>query len=196
MNWDRLHKITTSRNLFQSHSCKVVSKASCFLSISVWGVLKFRYPQVPIPWLLWYMSANSLTGLIRWIMIVDEKLERVCLNFFSLQLAVCVRFAPIFWDFNMWKCYIPKWLIIYCSPIIHKLREPTQNGVIQFMVTKRGQISKWIWVSKPQPTIGIWLCMSFRWKSQLHTVQRDWSFDAILRAFFVGRPVEIVSLSL
>ena len=53
MNWDRLHKITTSRNLFQSHSCKAVSKASCFLSISVWGVLKFRYPQVPIPWLLW-----------------------------------------------------------------------------------------------------------------------------------------------
>ena len=100
---------------------------------------------------------------------------------------MCVRFAPIFWDFNVWKCYIPKWLIIYCSPIIHKLREPTQNGVIQFMVTKRGQISKWIWVSKPQPTIGIWLCMSFRWKSQLHTLHRDLSFDAILRAFFVVR---------
>ena len=100
---------------------------------------------------------------------------------------MCVRFAPIFWDFNVWKCYIPKWLIIYCSPIIHKLREPTQNGVIQFMVTKRGQISKWIWVSKPQPTIGIWLCMSFRWKGQLHTLHRDLSFDTILRAFFVVR---------
>ena len=104
---------------------------------------------------------------------------------------MCVRFAPIFWDFNVWKCYIPKWLIIYCSPIIHKLREPTQNGVIQFMVTKRGQISKWIWVSKPQPTIGIWLCMSFRWKSQLHTLHRDLSFDAILRAFFVVRQIEM-----
>ena len=104
---------------------------------------------------------------------------------------MCVRFAPIFWDFNVWKCYIPKWLIIYCSPIIHKLREPTQNGVIQFMVTKRGQISKWIWVSKPQPTIGIWLCMSFRWKSQLHTLHRDLSFDAILRAFFVVRGRDI-----
>ena len=103
---------------------------------------------------------------------------------------MCVRFAPIFWDFNVWKCYIPKWLIIYCSPIIHKLREPTQNGVIQFMVTKRGQISIWIWVSKPQPTIGIWLCMSFRWKSQLHTLHRDLSFDAILRAFFVVRVIE------
>ena len=100
---------------------------------------------------------------------------------------MCVRFAPIFWDFNVWKCYIPKWLIIYCSPIIHKLREPTQNGVIQFMVTKRGQISKWMWVSKPHPTIGMWLCMSFRWKSQLHTLHRDLSFDAILRAFFVVR---------
>ena len=100
---------------------------------------------------------------------------------------MCVRFAPIFWDFNVWKCYIPKWLIIYCSPIIHKLREPTQNGVIQFMVTKRGQISKWIWVSKPQPTIGIWLCISFRWKTQLHILHRDLSFDAILRAFFVVR---------
>ena len=102
---------------------------------------------------------------------------------------MCVRFAPIFWDFNVWKCYIPKWLIIYCSPIIHKLREPTQNGVIQFMVTKRGQISIWIWVSKPQLTIGTWLCMSFRWKSQLHTLHRDLSFDAILRAFFVVRTV-------
>ena len=129
MNWDRLHKITTSRNLFQSHSCKVVSKASCFLSISVWGVL--RYPQVPIPWLLWNMSVNSLTSLIRWIMIVDEKLERIRLDFLWPSItSVCVGFAPIFWDFNMWKCYIPKWLIIYCSPIIHKLREPTQNGVI------------------------------------------------------------------
>ena len=99
---------------------------------------------------------------------------------------------PFFWDFNVWKCYIPKWLIIYCSPIIHKLREPTQNGVIQFMVTKRGQISKWIWVSKPQPTIGIWLCMSFRWKSQLHTLHRDLSFDAILRAFFVKKAFDLL----
>ena len=116
-----------------------------------------------------------------------RRLKEFILIFFSLQLAVCVRFAPIFWDFNVWKCYIPKWLIIYCSPIIHKLREPTQNGVIQFTVTKRGQNSKWIWVSKPQPTIGTWLCLSFRWKRQLHTLHRDLSFDAILRAFFVVR---------
>ena len=100
MNWDRLHKITTSRNQFQSHSCKVVSKASCFLSISVWGVLKFRYPQVKIPWLLWYISGNSLTGLM--IMIVYEKVERIYLDFFQPSIScVCVRIAPIFFEISM-----------------------------------------------------------------------------------------------
>ena len=101
---------------------------------------------------------------------------------------MCVRFAPMFWGFNICgNATSKKWLIIYCSPIIHKWREPTQNRVIQFLVTKRGQIFIWIWISKPQPTIGSWLCLSFHCKSELHTLHRDLSFDAILRAFFVVR---------
>ena len=108
--------------------------------------------------------------------------------FFSLQLAVCVSFTPMFWDFNICENATSQ------SGSLSTVRQWSTNEGNQhkmecysFWLQKGVKISIWIWVSKPQPTIAIWLCLSFHWKSELHTLHRDLSFDAILRAFFVVR---------
>ena len=186
MNLDRLHKITTSRNRF-SHSCKVKSKTSCFLNICVWGVL--LYLQVPIPWLVLNIS-HQYQFLDGFGTLDNDGGWKAWKNLFKFSLAfdwLCVwDLLPCF-EISMSKCYISKWLTIYCQ---WSTNEGNQHKIEWYsfnLVTKRGQIFIWIWVSNPQPTIGIWLCLTFHWKSELHTLHRDLSFDAILRAFFVVR---------
>ena len=114
MNWDRLHKITTSRNRF-SHSCKVISKASCFLNICVWGVL--LYLQVPIPWLVLNIS-HQYQFLDGFGTLDNDGGWKAWKNLFRFSLAfdwLCVwDLLPCF-EISMSTCYIPKWLTIYCQ---------------------------------------------------------------------------------
>ena len=50
-----------------------------------------------------HTSTNSLTGLMRWMIIRGVKIERVCFEFFRLWLkgTLCVRFTHMFWHFRL-----------------------------------------------------------------------------------------------
>ena len=48
-------------------------------------------------------STNSLTGLMRWMIIMGVKIERICFEFFRLWLkwTLCGRFTLMFWHFRL-----------------------------------------------------------------------------------------------